>query len=457
MSADSHCHLNDPAFGEDRSEAAQRARDAGVGPILNIGYDPATSEAAIELAERHGDMYASVGLHPHHASMMSPQLAAEMENMVAHKKVVAIGETGLDYYRDRSPRDKQAESFKIQLALARKVDKPIVIHCRDAMEDCLALLRDEGIPKAGGVMHCFAGTEADAKAAMDIGLYISFAGNITYPKAQNLRDVIKTIPAHRILLETDAPYLSPQKKRGKRNEPAYLPMIVAMAAEARGVTEEDMGRVSVSNFNTLFLRGATASQGEITYKIRDSLYINVTRECTNECGFCVRFFSDTLQGHNLRIDHDPTAEEMIAGIGDPADHSEIVFCGYGEPTLRLDRIKEVARWVKERGGRTRLDTNGHGSHIAGHDIAPELVGLIDVVSVSLNAQDAGTYDEICLPLIPDAWIKVIAFIKSARDSGLDVTASVVPVPEKVDVEACRKLVEGDLGVKFRVRAYNLPG
>jgi len=456
MPADSHCHLNDPAFADDREEVAQRARDAGVGPILNIGYDPSTSLEAIELAERNSDMYASVGLHPHHASMMSPQLATEMENMAVHERVVAIGETGLDYYRDRSPRDKQAESFKIQLALARKLDKPIVIHCRDAMEDCLAILRAEGIPKAGGVMHCFAGTTQDAKAAMEIGLYISFAGNITYPKAQNLRDVIKTIPAHRILLETDAPYLSPQKKRGKRSEPSFLPMIVAVAAEARGVTAEDMGRVSVSNFNTLFLQGP-GGKGEITYKIRDSLYINVTRECTNECGFCVRFFSDTLQGHNLRIDRDPTAEEIIAGVGDPRDHSEVVFCGYGEPTMRLDRIKEVARWVKERGGRTRLDTNGHGSHIAGRDIAPELVGLIDQVSVSLNAQDATTYDEICLPMIPDAWIKVIAFIKSARDAGLDVTASVVPVPDKVDVEACRKLAEDDLGVSFRVRPYNLPG
>ncbi|MDH4183688.1 MAG: YchF/TatD family DNA exonuclease [Nitrospinota bacterium] len=456
MLADSHCHLNDPDFDADRQAVITRARQAGVGPILNIGYDPSTVGAAIKIADEQPDMYASVGLHPHHASMMTPALAEDMERWASGAKVVAIGETGLDYYRDRSPRAKQAESFKIQLAMARKLNLPMVIHCRDAMADCLAILRAEGLPKAGGVMHCFSGTVADAQAAMDLGLYISFAGNITYPKAQDLRDVIKTIPAHRLLLETDAPYLSPQKKRGKRNEPSYLPQVVEVAAVARGVTVEDMGRVSLANFNSLFLPGAQG-KAEVAYKIRNSLYLNVTRECTNECFFCVRFFSDTLQGHNLRIDTDPTADEMIAGIGDPKAHDEVVFCGYGEPTLRLDRVKEVAQWVKTNGGRTRLDTNGHGNHIAGRDIAPELAGLIDVVSVSLNAQDAATYDELCLPLIPDAWNKVVAFIKSARAAGLDVVATVVAVPDKVDVDACRKLAEEELGVKFRVRAYNLPG
>ncbi|VAX18951.1 Uncharacterized metal-dependent hydrolase YcfH [hydrothermal vent metagenome] len=456
MSADSHCHLNDPAFDEDLEEVIGEIGKEGIAPLLNVGYDLGTSYKAVQLAQRYDTMYASVGVHPHNASLLDDNTLAELEKLADHPRVVAIGETGLDYYRDKSPREDQAKAFRAQMRLAREKNLPLIIHCRDAMDDCLKILEDEDIKKTGGVMHCFAGSPDDARRCLALGMYISFAGNITYPKAGLLRESLKAVPGHRLLLETDSPYLAPQKKRGRRNSPALLKYVVDKAAEVRGVTRDDIQRITVTNFKTLFRTGG-GDKGEVAYKIRNSLYLNVTKECTNECYFCARFYSDTVQGHNLRISSDPTAEEMIKAVGDPSRYDEIVFCGFGEPALRLDAIMQVAWVVKEKGGRTRLNTNGHANQIAGRDITPQLVGLIDIVSVSLNTADAKTYNEICSPLIPDAYQAVIDFIKSAKASGLSVTATAVDIPGKVNAEQVRRLAEEELGVGFRLRSYNLVG
>ncbi len=456
MPADSHCHLNDPAFDSDLEEVVARIEEAGIVHILNVGCDLATSKRAIELAEKYEYMVAAVGIHPHNAASADDDALAQLREMAKHPKVVAIGETGLDYYRDRSPRDLQEVSFRRHLALAKEMGKPVIIHCRDAMERTLQVLKEENVGETGGVMHCFAGTPQDVRRCLDLNLYISFAGNVTYPKATMLRESLAVVPGHRLLVETDSPYLAPQKKRGKRNDPTFLTYVIDQAVKTRNVTRDDMERIAVTNFEELFgLSGAAA--GEVAYKIRNSLYLNVTMRCTNECHFCARYYSDTVQGHNLRLKSDPAAEQMIEAIGDPKIYDEIVFCGYGEPTLRLKEVEQVAKTVKEKGGVTRLNSNGHGSYIAGHDITPELVGLIDHVSVSLNAADADTYNEICSPQIPDAWEKTVEFIRSAKAQGMDVTATVVAIPEKVDIEACRKFAEDELKVKFRVREYDLVG
>jgi len=456
MTADSHCHLNDPAFEADLDEVASRARDAGVVYLLNVGYDLPTSRRAVELAETYPWMFASVGMHPHNARLTGDGAIKALGELAAHPSVVAIGETGLDFYRDRSPRDDQAASFRAHLALAKELNKPLIVHCRDAMAPCLKILREEGLGPKGGVMHCYGGLAGEVAACLALGMFVSFAGNITYPKAGELREAMRRTPGHRLLLETDAPYLAPQQNRGRRNEPALITAIAEQAARVRGVTVDDIERMAVTNFETVFGVGA-GGEGEIAYRIRNSLYLNVTKECDNECSFCARFYSDSVQGHRLRLKRDPTAAEMIEAAGDPARYDEIVFCGFGEPTLRLDRIKEVARAVKAKGGRVRLNTNGHGSRLAGRDITPELVGLVDRVSVSLNAADEATYNEISLPTLPGAWEETVAFIRAAKDKGLDVTATVVAIPDKVDVEKCRRFVEEELGVKFRVRAYNLVG
>jgi len=455
MPADSHCHLNDPAFDEDRDAAIARATEAGITRILNVGYDIPTSLAAIELARTHSYMNASAGIHPNKAIIVDGAILDELRWLAKQPEIVAIGETGLDYYRDKSPKEAQEKSFRAHIAIAKEAKKPVIIHCRDAMDDTIRILREEKISETGGVMHCFAGTPADARKCLDMNMYISFAGNITYPKAENLRESLAAVPGHRLLLETDSPYLSPQKLRGKRNEPSALTQIVKQAAETRGVTVDDINRITLFNYEQLFAIGG--SEGEIAYKIRNSLYLNVTTQCTNECYFCPRFGDKTVQGHNLGIASDPSADEMIKLIGDPKQYDEVVFCGYGEPTIRLEQIKATARYVKDNGGTTRLNTNGHGNHIAGRDITPELAGLIDHVSVSLNAADENTYNKICQPLIPGAWQKVVEFIQAAKQHVPTVTATVVAIPEKVDVAECEKFAKETLGVNFRVREYDLVG
>ncbi len=455
MPADSHCHLNDPAFDIDRGEVIESIETAGMVHLLNVGYDLPTSHKALALAHRYPYMYASAGIHPHNASSVDDTVLDELRKLLAYPQVVAVGETGLDYFRDRSPREDQQRSFRAHLALARSTGRPVIIHCRDAMDDCLKILEEEEVGKIGGVMHCFAGSPEEAEKTLELGLYISFAGNVTYPKAGMLRDSMAVVPGHRLLLETDSPYLAPQKKRGKRNDPTLLRYVLETAAKVRSVTIADMERIAVNNFEELFLN--TGAEGKIAYQIRDSLYINVTQACSNECYFCVRFHSDTVQGHNLRLAKDPSAEQMIEAIGDPTKYGEVVFCGYGEPTIRLEQIKQVAKAVKDKGGVTRLNTNGHGNHLAKRNIVPELKGVIDSVSVSLNAADSETYNKICKPLIKNAWNSTVEFIKEAKAGGLDVTASIVAIPGVVDEEQCRTFVEDELKVDFRVRHYNLVG
>ena len=193
----------------------------------------------------------------------------------------------------------------------------------------------------------------------------------------------------------------------------------------------------------------------IAYEMWGNLYLNITNRCTNACDFCLRHESDILWGYNLRLDREPTTEEIMEAIGDPDRYREVVFCGYGEPTVRLEVVLEVGRRLRREGGRVRLDTNGHGSLIWNRDIVPELAEAVDAVSVSLNAQDAATYDGVCHPRFGEkAFEHVLSFIRRCREAGLDVTASVVDIPG-IDIAACRALA-GELGVSLRVRGTGRP-
>jgi len=244
--------------------------------------------------------------------------------------------------------------------------------------------------------------------------------------------------------------------RGKRNEPANIVETAKVLAETRSVTLEDIARVTYANYEKLFLQ-KKPQKGEIVYRIRDSLYVNVTNQCTNMCDFCDRIDDPTVQGHYLKLESDPDEVEILEAIGDRRP-AEVVFCGYGEPTLRLHVIQRVALELKNRGIKTRLNTNGHGSLIHGRDIVLELAGLMDVVSVSLNAADKETYNRICHPLMPDkAFDAVCDFIISSRELLPETVATAVDIPEGVDLEKVKKFAEETLKVPFRLRAYNLTG
>jgi len=257
---DSHAHVDFPQFDADREAMLERARQAGVSTLLAIGTGPGPEklDAAIPFAERFDCIYATVGIHPHDAKKTVPAHLDTLEKLSRHPRVLAWGEIGLDYHYDFSPREDQARIFQEQLALARAAKLPVVIHCREAWADCLDLLENEWRSSAlGGILHCFSGRLEDARRGMDMGFLVSFAGNATYPKAQNLRDVAREVPLDRLLIETDAPYLAPQSRRGRRNEPAFVAEVAQTLAVVRHLPVEELAAATAENFRRLLRTNRT--------------------------------------------------------------------------------------------------------------------------------------------------------------------------------------------------------
>ena len=233
----------------------ERARAVGITTLLAIGTGPGPEklDAAIPYAEQHEWIYTSVGIHPHEAKEVTQRHLDELARLARHSKVIAWGEIGLDYFYDHSPRELQERVFRDQMALAAEAKLPIIIHCRDAWSDCLKLLEEVWKPTGiGGILHCFTSTLEDARRGIDMGFMVSFAGNSTYPKTQNLRDVSKALPLENLLIETDAPYLAPQPYRGKRNEPAYVAEVARTLASVRNLPPDEFAAATAANFRRLF-------------------------------------------------------------------------------------------------------------------------------------------------------------------------------------------------------------
>jgi len=249
---DTHAHLHFPDFATDLDAVLARARAAGVGGILTIGTDVETSRAAIAIAAREPDVWAAVGVHPHDAATADEATLAEIERLALESRVVAVGEIGLDFFRNLSPREAQARCFEHLLRLGQRIRKPVLLHCRDAHAEMLAILSAIGIGEAGGIMHCFSGDAAIARRCLDLGLTISIAGPVTYPNAKTLPEVVRLVPSDRLVVETDSPYLPPQPWRGQRNEPAYVAVTAARVAELRGERVEDLAPVMAANASRLF-------------------------------------------------------------------------------------------------------------------------------------------------------------------------------------------------------------
>jgi len=251
---DSHCHLDNPQFDPDRDAVIDRALAAGVDRMMVIGTGegPPDLEAGIRLADRHEAIYATVGVHPHDASKATAEIYRHLAERLKHPKVVALGEIGLDYHYDHSPRDVQREVFLEQMRIASDARKPIVIHTREAWEDTLALLDEHWKPTGlGGIMHCFSGSPREAERCIALGFHLSFGGIITFPKSAEVQEAARKAPANRILIETDAPYLAPVPHRGKRNEPAFVAETARKLAQLRGVTPEEIAQLTTANFKTL--------------------------------------------------------------------------------------------------------------------------------------------------------------------------------------------------------------
>ena len=249
---DSHAHLDDRRFDEDREEVIERAGQDGVTQIINIGCDLASSKRSVELAAKYACIYATAGVHPHDAKDVPPDYLEQLRKLLQQPKTVAVGEIGLDYYYDHSPRQVQKEVFIQQLNLAKEVQLPVVIHLRDAYGDFLEIMKKERLGPVNGVMHCYSGSLEVAEECLNMGFYISFAGPVTFKNAGKLKEVARVVPLEKMLVETDCPYLTPVPHRGKRNEPAYVKHVAEQIAELKGITIAEMSRAVYQNTKELF-------------------------------------------------------------------------------------------------------------------------------------------------------------------------------------------------------------
>lgn len=252
MLFDTHMHINVEQFAEDREETIQRAFDAGVKYMVVVGFDRETIPLAIEIAEQYETIYAAVGWHPVDAIDMTDEDLAWIEKLSAHPKVVAIGETGLDYHWDKSPKGVQKEVFRKQIRLAKQVNMPIIIHNREATADIIEVLQAENAQEVGGIMHCYNDSVDYVQACLDMNFYISLGGTVTFKNAPLPKEVAEQVPLNRLLVETDAPFLAPHPNRGKRNEPAYVKLVAEKIAGLREVTFEEISEQTTQNALKLF-------------------------------------------------------------------------------------------------------------------------------------------------------------------------------------------------------------
>ena len=452
MFIDTHAHLFYPNFDGELDEVINRARESGVDYIIVPATDLETSQKVIELIENYDFIYGAVGVHPHETKDWNDSIISKVEGLAVHDKIVAIGEIGLDYYYDYSPKEKQIEAFKAQIDLALKLKKPVIIHNRESDEDMMNIIRGYNESGLKAQFHCFGSTLDNAKELIRLNHFISFTGNITFKKADTLSNIISNLSLESIMLETDSPFMTPEPHRGKRNEPSYVKLVAEKLAEIHHLNVEDVARITSYNVFRMFGIGSKPGTS-FTYKIGNSLYINVTNRCNANCVFCDKDDESVISGYNLKMgkSEEPESDVYIKEIGDPKQYKEIVFCGYGEPTLRWNIVKEIAKYIKENEGTTRLITNGHGSFINKRDITPELSGLIDSVSISLNSGDPRQYSEL-MGLETRYFNEMITFAKNAKNYTGKVVMTVVAM-KGVDIERARKVVEEKIGAEFRVRQY----
>ena len=452
---DTHAHLHFPQFDSDREEVIKECEDK-LDAVITVGGDLEDSKKAIEVAESSKKIYATVGIHPHEAKDYSEKDYEKIIELAkSSPKVVALGEMGLDFYRNLSPEEKQYEIFEMQVEAARELNLPVVIHSRNASKEMADFIRSK-FKGVRGVLHCFSGEKELLKRALDEGLYISYAGIVTYPKNSELRETLKYVPSSRLLIETDSPYLAPQPVRGKRNKPTYVAYVAMTIAKELGLNFTDVDRITTVNAKRLF--GLPLIEEEkkerLVYTVGNRLYINLTSKCPCDCKFCFRGSEDFILGYNMNLKREPIPEEYMYRIKNPGIYDEVVFCGYGEPFERFETLKKVAEWLKKMGAKfVRVDTCGLGYLIIGRDdILDELKGLIDAFNVSVNASNPEEYYRIVKPKFGrGSWESLLKFIKDAKEKGFRVVVSAVNYPG-FDEKAFEKFAK-EIDVEFKIRNF----
>jgi TatD DNase family protein len=459
--SDSHAHLTFSDFSEDLDDVMQHCSTSNIGYVNTISTKLSEVRSLLEICARFPNVYTSAGIHPHNAEDAEDASVEAIVAAARGDKVVAIGETGFDFHYNFSSHERQELVFRNHVRAAIALNLPVIVHTREAEKATIQVMEEEGAETCGGVIHCFTGSKELAQWALDLGFYISFSGILTFKSAKELHQIAASIPLDRILIETDAPYLAPVPYRGKRNEPSYVAKVAEKIAELKGISLEEVAFATTENYKKLFRIDQEHRETKpevLAYPIGKGLYINLTRGCTLHCEFCPKWSKPIVHDYDLTLNHNPTAKEIIQAMGDFSGYEEIVFCGFGEPTLRLEVLLEVAAHVKKSGSQqVRINTDGLANLVYRRDITPRFNGLIDSISISLNAQDEATYNRHCRPAMPESYSALLDFISLVKAHVPDVVATAVDGLEGVDIEACRQIAEEKMAVKFRRRILNRVG
>lgn len=449
---DTHSHLWHPEYHFDLKNVLREAQDLGVKYFINIGVNPSTSREAIKIASRYRSVYASVGYHPHYAKDFSPEDKVKIKKMLKHKKVVALGEIGLDFYRNISNRKAQFmlldEILKIWLGFRHL---PLIIHNREADKEILSILDNIKIHKPKVIMHCFSGDRKFLEECLNRGYFISYATNLTFNN--QLQEIIRYTPLDRLFLESDSPYLTP-REREKRNKPSYLIDLTPLVAQIKNVEQDDVMRSLALNAKIVFKIGNITISPKTVYKYKGNLYINLTNRCSNRCVFCISRSNDYFAGYNLRLKKEPKVRGILKELAREKDYNEVTFCGFGEPFMRFEELKRIAQALKKKGYKIRVVSNGQANLILGRNILPEVKNLIDKISISLNVEDKIKYHKLCNSKFGEqTFNEVIDFVREAKKNIPWVEITFLNSPN-LDFNRCQEIAQ-ELGVCYRIRDYNI--
>ncbi len=417
---DSHCHLNLQHFEDDREAALARAVSDGVVGFVNIGYDRESLRETLELVERYPFVFGAAGVHPHDAATLDDEMDAKVRHALDHPRVVAVGEIGLDFYRNLAPREVQIETFRKMIKLAREKEKPIIIHCRDAFNEVIDVLESEG-GTYRGIFHAFSAGEAEARKVSELGFHVGIGGVATYRNAR-LGETVAAIPLDRIVLETDSPYLTPHPWRGKRNEPSFVTHVARAVARAKGLSPAEVDRATIES--TCVALGISAeAMPRPVYRIEGAVYIQAAAA-------------------------DPADLDAAALDG----VSEAIITGFSDPLERPEHVLGLASRARERGWRVRVNTAGLANQAAGRDVTHELKGNVDEVNVVLFGASARAHDELAYPGVGnEGWAAIRDFVRSAASAGIETVCEFVAVPG-FEPEPCREFAH-ELGAKYDIRMY----
>jgi TatD DNase family protein len=417
---DSHCHLNLPHFEDDREGVMANAISDGVAGFMNIGYDRESLRATMELLERYPFVFGAAGVHPHDAGTFDGAMEEEVRGALAHPRIVAVGEIGLDFYRDVAPREAQLDVFRRMIRLAREKNHPIVIHCRDAFNEVIDTLTTEG-GTYRGIFHAFSAGEAEARQIFDLGFHVGIGGVITYQNAR-LFETVAGLPVEKLVLETDSPYLTPHPWRGKRNEPSFVAHVLRAVAKAKRMPVADVDRITTENYFAA-MGLSMESLPRPVYRIEDTVYI-----------------------------HSAAArpEDLDALPADGID--EAVLAGLADPLERPDHALGLAARARERGWRVRLHTPGLANQAAGRDLTRELTGAVDEIVVPWFGVTAEQHDRLAFPRVGnEGWESMRDFVRCAVASGIRTVCEFIVQPG-FEADPARVLAH-DLGATYDIRMY----